>query len=286
LPGADQPAGRAAGPDVTGWAAAHAADLALVAAAAREAGALAMRFFGRSPEVWTKGDSSPVSEADLAVDRLLGDRLRAARPDYGWLSEETADDAARLGSRRVFIVDPIDGTRAFLRGDADWTVSLAVVEDGRPVAAAVLCPLRDELFLAALGAGARLNGAATRTSGATVLAGSRMGGPKGFVRHATFAAAGVEPVPPVHSLAYRMSLVAAGRLDAAAASSRACDWDLAAADLLVHEAGGRLTDLDGHRVTYNRDSVRHPPLVAATPALLAPVTTLLKTAIAQQARHG
>ncbi len=264
----------------------HAADLALLAAAAREAGAMAMGFFGRSPEVWTKGDSSPVSEADLAVDRFLGEHLRAARPDYGWLSEETADNPARLDCRRLFIVDPIDGTRAFIRGDEDWTVSLAVVEDGRPIAAAVLCPPRDELFLAALGGGARLNGVSVTTTGATALSGSRMAGPKGFVRHAVFTDAGVEHVPLVHSLAYRIALVAAGRLDAAAASSKACDWDLAAADLLVHEAGGRLADLEGRPVSYNRPTVRHPPLVAATPALLAPLSALLAAAIAERAAGG
>jgi myo-inositol-1(or 4)-monophosphatase len=264
----------------------HAADLALLAAAAREAGTMAMGYFGRSPEVWTKGDSSPVSEADLAVDRFLGEHLRAARPDYGWLSEETADGSARLDRRRLFIVDPIDGTRAFIRGDEDWTVSLAIVEDGRPIAAAVLCPPRDELFLAALGGGARLNGAPVAVTGSTALAGSRMAGPKGFVRHAVFAQAGVEHVPLVHSLAYRIALVAAGRLDAAAASSKACDWDLAAADLLVHEAGGRLVDLEGRAVCYNRPTVRHPPLVAATPALLGPISALLAAAIGERVGHG
>lgn len=264
----------------------HAADADLLLAAAREAGAMAMGYFRCSPEVWTKGDSSPVSEADLAVDRFLGEYLRAARPDYGWLSEETADDPSRLERRRVFIVDPIDGTRAFIRGDEDWTVSLAVVEDGRPVAAVVLCPPRDELFLATRGGGARLNGTPVSTSGRAALPGSRLAGPKGFVRHAVFSDAGVEPVPLVHSLAYRLSLVAAGRLDAAAASSKACDWDLAAADLLVHEAGGRLTDLAGHGVVYNRPSVRHPPLVAATPGLLAPIAALLATAIGERHGHG
>lgn len=264
----------------------HAADLALLADAARRAGAMAMGYFRQSPEVWTKGDSSPVSEADLAVDRFLAEHLGGARPDYGWLSEESVDDPARLARRRIFTVDPIDGTRAFVRGDEDWTVSLAIVEDGRPIAAAVFCPPRGELFLARRGGGAHLNGALVTTSGATSLAGARVGGPKGFVRSAAFAAAGVEPVPLVHSLAYRLSLVAAGRLDAAAASSKACDWDLAAADLLVHEAGGRLTDLGGQSVTYNRESVRHPPLVAATPAVHDAIAELLKAAVAAPARPG
>ncbi len=264
----------------------HAADLALLANAARQAGAMAMGYFRQSPEVWTKGDSSPVSEADLAVDRFLASHLGAARPDYGWLSEESVDDPVRLQHRRIFIVDPIDGTRAFVRGDEDWTVSLAIVEDGRPIAAAVFCPPRDELFLASLGDGTRLNGTRVSTSGATRLAGARIAGPKGFVRSSAFTDAGVEPVPLVHSLAYRLSLVAAGRLDAAAASSKACDWDVAAADLLVQEAGGRLTDLDGRPVAYNRETVRHPPLVAATPAMHDAIAALLAVAIAARTPHG
>lgn len=261
----------------------HAADLGLLAEAAREAGAMAMGYFRQSPEVWTKGDSSPVSEADIAVDRFLAGRLGDARPDYGWLSEESVDQPVRLERRRVFIVDPIDGTRAFVRGDEDWTISLAIVEDGRPVAAAVFCPPRDEMFLAALGDGARLNGALVVTSDATVLAGSRVAGPKGLLHSDAFARAGVTPAPTVHSLAYRLSLVAAGRLDAAAASSKACDWDLAAADLLVHEAGGRLTDLSGLSPTYNRSSVRHPSLVAAAPAVHAAMIGLLADVVRGQA---
>ncbi len=273
-------------PGAEGVATPHAADLSLLADAAREAGAMAMGYFRQSPEVWTKGDSSPVSEADLALDRFLGEHLGASRPDYGWLSEESVDDPVRLQHRRIFIVDPIDGTRAFVRGDEDWTVSLAIVEDGRPIAAAVFCPPREELFVASLGGGTRLNGTTVRTSGATHLAGARIAGPKGFVRSTTFTDAGIEPVPLVHSLAYRISLVAAGRLDAAAASSKACDWDVAAADLLVQEAGGRLTDLDGRPVVYNRETVRHPPLVASTPVLHDAIAALLSEAIAARAPHG
>src|SRR5712664_1853384 len=115
-------------------------DLDLLVAAAREAAALALTFFGQDPRSWAKGATSIVSEADFALDRLLAERLRTARPDYGWLSEETADNPERLDRRRVFVVDPIDGTRAFLSGRSEWCVSLAVVADGRPVVAVLLAP--------------------------------------------------------------------------------------------------------------------------------------------------
>jgi myo-inositol-1(or 4)-monophosphatase len=240
-------------------------DAALIGEAARAAGRVALGFFRASPQVWTKGDASPVTEADIAVDQHLASVLRTARPDYGWLSEESIEQAGASGRR--FIVDPIDGTRSFIGGLEDWSISVAVVDGPRPVAAALYCPVRDELFLAERGKGAWLGGTRLATSGATALAGSHAAGPGHLFDHACFRGAGVERVAKIHSLAYRLAGVAAGRYDAAAASARACHWDLAAADLLVHEAGGRLTDLAGREARYDAIDVRHPPLVAATPAL-------------------
>ncbi len=244
-------------------------DLALIRQAAEEAGALALRYFRKDPQVWAKANDSPVTEADMAVDALLAERLRGARPDYGWLSEETADDRSRFSSPRVFIVDPIDGTRGFIAGDKNWTVCIAVVEAGRPIAAAVFCPARDDMYLAVAGAGATLNGAPASVSGRRELKGAEIAGPRMITRHDAFRDAGVAPGLVVPSLALRIALVAAGRCDAAIARANAHDWDLAAADLLVHEAGGRLTGLDGAPLVYNRASIRHPALVAA-PAVLQP----------------
>jgi len=257
----------------------NSADLSLLEEAAREAGELALGFFGREPETWFKDNKSPVSEADMAVDRFLGEKLLAARSNYGWLSEETADDKSRLGAERVFVVDPIDGTRAFLAGGEEWTISIAVVEDGRPVAGAVFCPVRKELFLAEAGMGAHLNESELKVAQRSEIAGANLTGPHSIVSNRDVLAAGFVRTDNIRSLAYRIALVAAARVDAAAARANAHDWDLAAADLLVQEAGGRLTDLAGTPIRYNRDSTRHPALIAAPAALHDPARLVIAGAI-------
>jgi myo-inositol-1(or 4)-monophosphatase len=243
-------------------------DLDLLIAAAREAGALAMTYFRNGPKTWAKGETSIVSEADIALDRLLFSRLTEARPDYGWLSEETADDEARLSRERVFVVDPIDGTRGFLAGGDEWTVSLAVVDKGYPVAAALFAPSLGVMFEAKVGEGAFRNGHRLQASARTELAGASVAGSKRLVREAQdVASVPLEYYGFVTSLAYRFALVAAGEIDAAIARPGSHDWDLAAADLLVHEAKGRLADLSGNRPRYNGREPRHPTLLATTPAL-------------------
>src|ERR1700751_2759984 len=132
-------------------------DAGLLKDTVREAGALALSLFRTELKNWTKGASSPVSEADIAVNDLVESRLRAATPDYGWLSEESADDEVRLGKKLVWIVDPIDGTRAYLAGREDWCVSVALVEDTSPLLAAVFAPASNEFFFAARGQGAVCN---------------------------------------------------------------------------------------------------------------------------------
>ncbi|ADZ71834.1 3'(2'),5'-bisphosphate nucleotidase CysQ [Polymorphum gilvum] len=246
-------------------------ELELIEEAARRAGAIALEYFGDDPRTWLKEGSSPVSEADMAVDGFLAETLLTARPGYGWLSEETADDHARLDKRRVFIVDPIDGTRAFLAGADEWTVVIAVIEDERPIASAVYNPVREEMFLAADGAGAWLNGERLAVSAHATLKGARLVGPHSIIDDSRAGAAGFIPSGVIRSLAYRLAFVAAGRAEAAAARARAHDWDLAAADLLVQEAGGRLTDLAGQGLRYNRRAIRHPELAASSEALIDPV---------------
>ncbi|MCK1542805.1 3'(2'),5'-bisphosphate nucleotidase CysQ [Bradyrhizobium sp. 147] len=238
-------------------------DAALLKDAVRDAGALAQSMFRTELKKWIKGASSPVSEADIAVNDLLETRLRAATPDYGWLSEESADDAARLSRRLTWIVDPIDGTRNYLGGHDDWCVSVALVEDASPVLAAVFAPARDEFFFAVRGQGTTLNGEPVRATSGSELDFARVAGPKPLVERLNATGGEIKLHPRIGSLALRLCRVADGALDAAFAGGNSQDWDLAAADLIVQEAGGKMSDLSGEPILYNRREVAHGVLVAA-----------------------
>jgi myo-inositol-1(or 4)-monophosphatase len=245
-------------------------------AAVREAGMLALSTFRAPIKSWLKDHSSPVCEADIAVDRLLRQKLIEPDPSIGWLSEESEDDPARIAARRLFIVDPIDGTRAYLGGLPDWSVSAALVEDGRPVAAAVFAPVHEEMFTAVAGRGAWRNGTKIAASAGAELKGAQVAGPRGLLDRLGRAGVEFAAVPKVHSLALRLAWVAAGKLDIAFASGNSHDWDLAAADLLVHEAGGALTTFQSRHLTYNRSPPVHGALIAAGPDRHAALIDLLQ----------
>lgn len=244
-------------------------DLRLILDAAQEAGDLARALRKQGLEIeYREADGTPVTNADIAADKLLTERLRTARPEYGWLSEETADARDRLDCRRIFVVDPIDGTRAFLRDRPWWSVAIAVVEDGLPVAAAVYAPEVDETYAAAAGLGATRNGEPIRPSVATALEGSRMVGDPVVFAHWSWPT----PWPPMqveqrNSTAYRMCLVAAGDFDAAVAPVRKSDWDVAAGDLIAREAGCFVGDHTGAGFRYNLARPSQASLICATPAL-------------------
>jgi myo-inositol-1(or 4)-monophosphatase len=238
-------------------------DTALLIEAVREAGALARAMFRTELRKWTKGASSPVSEADIAVNDLLESRLRSASPDYGWLSEESVDDEARLGKPLVWIVDPIDGTRSYLAGREDWCVSVALVEGASPLLAAVFAPVSDEFFFASKGSGAVRNAVAIQATSGTGLDFSRIAGPKPLVERLNRGPGEISLYPRIGSLALRLCRVAEGRLDAAFAGGQSRDWDLAAANLIVQEANGNMTALSGDTILYNRQEVTHGVLVAA-----------------------
>ncbi|MCU0909068.1 MAG: 3'(2'),5'-bisphosphate nucleotidase CysQ, partial [Rhodobacteraceae bacterium] len=205
------------------------ADLALLVGIATKAGHLARGYWGRAVTVREKDDGQgPVSEADLAVDALLRDRLLGARPHYGWLSEESADDPVRHTARRSFVVDPIDGTRSFLARERVWAHALAVVEDGQVVAGVVHLPMLQRTYAARQGGPATLNGGPIRAGGRTVLPGAEV----------LTNAASLDPalwpggVPDVTrafrpSLAYRLCLVAEGRYDAMLTLRPTWEWDVA-----------------------------------------------------------
>lgn len=242
-------------------------DLALITAAAEEAGRIALGFFRKDPEVWWKEGNSPVSEADYAVDRFLKDALLGARPGYGWLSEET-DPALLLSesahqAERFFVVDPIDGTRSYIRGEDTWCISIAVVEKGRPIAGVIDAPALGEVYSAVVGGPARLNGTlldVAAPKGATLTVSMpdqlrRRLGPEvanrlAFARNAP-------------SLALRLAFVAAGRLDGTLIRPHANDWDIAAGDLILERAGGSLVDAAGEARLYKVEGRRHGLLVAA-----------------------
>jgi myo-inositol-1(or 4)-monophosphatase len=233
-------------------------------AAVRDAGRLALSMFGKPIRQWTKGPSlSPVSEADIAVDALLRERLAAGGNGFAWLSEETADDPARLSARYVWVVDPIDGTRAYIAGQPDWAISAALIENGRPITACLYAPALDEFFAARIGAGSSLNGTAIAVTAGSDLHGLRVAGPQKLVERLNSLVPPFTRLPRGHSLALRLTRVAQGACDVAFAGGNSHDWDLAAADLLVHEAGGALTPLAGGTVAYNRAVPRHGMLIAA-----------------------
>jgi myo-inositol-1(or 4)-monophosphatase len=248
-------------------------NLTLLEDAVRAAGVIARKYFGGDYKQWNKEGGSPVTEADLAVDKFLCETLMAARPGYGWLSEESADNPARLDKRNVFVVDPIDGTVAFLKNRPHFTICAAIVVDGRPSCGAVYNPATDELYSARIGGGAHRNGIPIHVSDRDGLAECAMLGDRNQLTAA--------PFPPMHvhnrnSVAYRVVLVADGSADASVSLTPKRDWDLAAADVILAEAGGRLTDARGAPLIYNRPVTKQASLVAAGPKLHTEILDLLR----------
>lgn len=249
----------------------HDDDLALLMAAAREVGPIAMRFWKRDPKSWDKGGTlGPVTEADLAVNDRLRGVLTGARPDYGWLSEETPDDPARLADQRCFIVDPIDGTRAFIDGQDGFAHALAVTDGPSVTAAVVYLPARDLMYTATAGSPALLNGVAIAPTepaagldGASVLT-------SGAALKPDLWRDGI--VPPLRrafrpSLAWRFCLVAEGRFDAALSIRPTWEWDIAAASLIAERAGCVVTDAQGGVLEFNSPAAQTPGAVVAAPKL-------------------
>lgn len=249
-------------------------DLGLALAAVQKASLVALDHWKRGPLHWDKSDGSPVSEGDLAVNQVLHEALGKARPDYGWISEETPDDLARLAKRRVWIADPIDGTRDFITGGIDWCIALALLEDGKPSLAIVACPGREEVFTAKRSEGAyrgkqrlamtdNLNlGNATIIANRSVLAqlGKTSGG------------------APRLALSVRLCRIAEGRADATVATTTKHDWDLVPGDLIVREAGGRVSSADGAPYQFNRRETRQAGLIAAPPRLHRDIVEALRIA--------
>jgi myo-inositol-1(or 4)-monophosphatase len=234
-------------------------DLTLLKEAARQAGEIAMKYFRNNPKSWLKSANSSVSEADMAVDAYLKDTLLKARPTYGWLSEETADTEHRLSSPRIFVADPIDGTRGFLAGNEDWCVALAVVDNGMAQAGVVHAPALKKTYAAMRGGGATCNDEKLRGGEAAKLEDSQV---SGMAYEPWQAFLKCKKVAPIASLALRLARVASGELAAAFARPNSHDWDIAGAHLIVEEAGGILIDANNETPRYNRAQLTHPALGA------------------------
>jgi len=254
-------------------------DLKLIVAAVRVAGDIARKAYNtNASKVWDKTEGHPVTDADIAVNDYLYETLTAARPGYGWLSEETKDDHSRHACPRTFVVDPIDGTRAFIDRSPNFAVSVAVIENGQSIAGALYNPLTDELFEAYLGGGAFLNGKAITAPDSDQIEGITMiGYPRKFRRLGW---------PDMNcrianSMAYRMALVASGQADATLAFTPKSDWDVAAAQLIATEAGAIVTNIRGEAPSYDQETTRGFGLICAGPSLHALLLDQVKPVIDQ-----
>ncbi|HEY3777518.1 MAG TPA: 3'(2'),5'-bisphosphate nucleotidase CysQ [Rhizomicrobium sp.] len=241
-------------------------DLALIEGAVREAGKIARRYYGQDYKRWNKSRGEPVTEADLAIDRHLRETLEPARPHYGWFSEETGRNPARADAERTFVVDPIDGTTAFLKQRPHFSISVGLVLEGRSVAGVVYNPVTEEFFSAVENGGAHLNGAPIHVSECSAIAGCRILGHKDLFSSALWPSMQIESRS---SIAYRMALVAAGHFDAAVVLSPKHDWDMAAGAAIIREAGGHATSRDGEPLRFGAANAIQRSLVCAGPALHA-----------------
>jgi myo-inositol-1(or 4)-monophosphatase len=260
----------------------RASDFLILREAAEEAARVALGYWGKKIRTTHKPDGTVVSEADLAVDAAISERLKAARPDYGWLSEESGEHERRLGRRRVWTVDPIDGTRAFLQKRDDWTVAAALIDDHAPVLAVVINPVRSEVFHAKRGEGAFLNGKRIAVNGGAKLEGARIIASNGVLKRPIWP----EPWPRLtpafaNSLAYRLALVANGRIDAAFALTAKSEWDIAPGALLVAEAGGVAVSARGHPLRFNTPAAKVDGFLAAGADLLQILARRLQGALAR-----
>jgi myo-inositol-1(or 4)-monophosphatase len=235
-----------------------------VAAIAAEAGALALRHWRTDFHRWEKAPNDPVSQVDLDVNLLLHARLSALLPDAGWLSEETADNADRLACGRVWVVDPIDGTRDYIRGRDGWAISVALVEQGQATIGVLDAPARGDIFRAVLGQGATRNGVPIHVGDRTLFSGARVptdGLPK--------VDSDLVAVAKPNSIALRIAMVAADEADLVATLRWGSEWDIAAAALIASEAGATVSDALGGPLVFNTPTAKAFGVLVTTPGIHA-----------------
>ena len=243
--------------------------LARVCTSVRHAGGIALDIYARAEvKNWEKGKDNPLTEADLAVDRLLHRELLGACPDFGWLSEETLDDASRLAREWVWVVDPIDGTKEFLQKVPHWTISVGLVHQGRPVLGVVFNPVEDLLVAGAKGHGVTVNDRPAEMSRKSELQGAHLVGSRSEQKRGEFdSVKDLYRFEAVGSIAYKMALLAIGRCDIYYTLSPKHEWDICAGHFLVEEAGGKVCQKDGSEILYNCPQAKYRSVVAANPVL-------------------
>jgi myo-inositol-1(or 4)-monophosphatase len=257
-------------------AAALAREREVAVRAAREAGALVRRYYASGLRVDEKGPGDPVTRADLEANAHIHALITAAFPDDGWLSEETADSSARLGRRRVWVVDPLDGTKEFVQRIPEFCVCVALVEDGRPILAVSYNPAADRLYAAVRGEGTTLDGTPVRVSetarveDAVVLASrseDRRGEWDAFKTRVRVRLTG--------SIAFKLAELARGAGDATFTLTPKNEWDICGGTLLVEEAGGKVTDLAGAPLRFNQPQTLRPGMIASNGRLHAALLALI-----------
>ncbi|KAF0184339.1 MAG: myo-inositol-1(or 4)-monophosphatase [Hyphomonadaceae bacterium] len=250
--------------------------LADAIAAAKAAGEITLCYFGKPMDVRHKSPNNPVTDADLHADNILRETLKSKYPDYGWLSEETPDDGSRLRCHRTWMIDPIDGTRAFTKGIPHFTISIALVENGKAILGVVFNPATNEMFYATRGDGAYKNHSQIKVSARQALSGARILGDK----HWFCAKSWRTPWPEMHiesrnSIAYRLALVASGEFDMTIGTRQSNDWDIAAGAIIVSEAGGTISDYVGNEFVFNQAKPVQTNLIASGPHLHDEIITQL-----------
>ena len=253
------------------------ADLNLLIGVARAAGEIALRYFRNAPRVWEKPGEGPVTEADIAVNDMLNQRLRTARPSYGWLSEETPDTFERLDCGHLFLIDPIDGTSAFIAGDTSFSHSLAIAHDGVVTAAVVYLPAKDRIYAAHLDGPANCNGQPIHCSTQAGISGATLLTPKSSLDPALWH--GTPPEVERHfraSVAFRLCLVAEGVFDGMLSLRQVWEWDIAAGALIAARAGAAVSNRSGHALQFNAKVPRSDGVLVAAPGLHAELLARLK----------
>ena len=261
---------------------AYSAELAAAEQAAREAGVAIMGSFRGKFDVREKSKNNPVTSADLEANRIIRGCIQRTFPNDGWLSEEDSDSTDRLALSRVWVVDPIDGTKEFIEGVPQFAISIGFVVEGRPKVSVVFNPAKDRFYRAAAGAGAFLNGAPIHVTARADIDGAALLVSRSEPRKRFQVFVDRCAIRPVGSIAYRLAKVAGGNGDGTLTFRTIHEWDICAGVLMVEEAGGKVVDGDGHPMLFNRQPAKHKGVVAANGGLTGELQGLWAAAVAAQ----